>query len=1041
MCACISNMKLFGALIIALKTLLIQKQTFMKKRRMSISTRLVAVLIAGSASFCLSQQSYAAGSKAGEQQGVTQTKTVKGRVVDANGEPLIGVTVRAEKGNGATITDIDGNFTFDARNGNTVTVSYAGFKTQSVSLKDGIVIKMESDLVGLDDVVVIGYGTIKKRDLTGAVSSVKSDDIARVPVSNPIEAIQGQVAGLDITRTSGDTDAGLNISLRGTRSINGDNTPLFIIDGVQGSYSELNPSDIESIEVLKDASSTAVYGSAGANGVIIITTKSAKEGKRQVNFDAYYGWNTIPSYPAVRTGEDYVNFRRLAQQNAGTYAGEENLFSTAYQTLIDNGNWVNWFDEGTQTGITQSYNLSTSFANDKVSSFFSLNYYNQEGTLEGEHLDRYSARAKIDFKANSILKYGVNLYAMYSNNDRRSSRIWNRMMSTAPLGVPYNEDGSINLDPFGDGGNTLNPIADQAEGQYVSNVKNLSLTPQAYLELTPLKGLRFKSTVSGYFNARKEGLYIGSKSYEHMEKDPISASIPNTLSYRFKWENVLSYNFTINDDHDFALTAVSEWSKNRTERVTATATGFDSDSFGYHNLGAGTGTPTVSSSYVGNQKMSYVARANYSYKGKYLASVSARWDGCSVLADGNKWDIFPAAAIGWRISDEPFMQSLTAISDMKIRASYGVTGNAGAAEYATINNVRTGRFGFGSDVQNYSGFSSLIANKDLGWEKSYQFDAGIDLSLFKSRLVLNVDWYRTVTKDVLYQKSLPYGAGGFGQSAFKTWANVGETRNMGWEIGITSRNIQSRDFSWTTTLNWSTNDEEVVKTTSEGPLQFGDYYLIPGEAVKTYYGYKYLGIWGTAEAEEAAKYGQKPGQVHIAEKGEANYKLNTDDYYVLGNATPKWTASMQNTFTYKGFDLTILMLMRWKYTIHYGMTGWYRGDGVSPSPVICDYWTEDNQSARYAMPDANNGNPNYMDWANYFDGSYFKIKTITLGYTVPQQWLKKLNVERARIYFTANNPFVFTKCSYLKDYDPEKGGNDDDTPLSKQFVFGINLTF
>lgn len=355
--------------------------------------------------------------------------------------------------------------------------------------------------------------------------------------------------------------------------------------------------------------------------------------------------------------------------------------------------------------------------------------------------------------------------------------------------------------------------------------------------------------------------------------------------------------------------------------------------------------------------------------------------------------------------------------------------------------MRTGRFGFGSDVQNYSGFSSLIANKDLGWEKSYQFDAGIDLSLFKSRLVLNVDWYRTVTKDVLYQKSLPYGAGGFGQSAFKTWANVGETRNMGWEIGITSRNIQSRDFSWTTTLNWSTNDEEVVKTTSEGPLQFGDYYLIPGEAVKTYYGYKYLGIWGTAEAEEAAKYGQKPGQVHIAEKGEANYKLNTDDYYVLGNATPKWTASMQNTFTYKGFDLTVLMLMRWKYTIHYGMTGWYRGDGVSPSPVICDYWTEDNQSARYAMPDANNGNPNYMDWANYFDGSYFKIKTITLGYTVPQQWLKKLNVERARIYFTANNPFVFTKCSYLKDYDPEKGGNDDDTPLSKQFVFGINLTF
>lgn len=339
----------------------------------------------------------------------TQQNSIKGTVVDEQGEPMIGVTVKVKGSQAATITDINGGFSVNAPNGATLELSYVGYTTQTIKAKDGLRVQMAPDSQVMDEVVVIGYGTIKKRDLTGSVSSVKSEDIARVPVSNPIEAIQGQVAGLDITRTSGDADAELNIMLRGTRSINGDNTPLFIIDGMQGSYSELNPNDIASIEVLKDASSTAVYGSAGANGVIIITTKSPKKGKHSINFDAYLGWNTIPSYPETRKGEDYVNFRRLAQQNAGTYTSDADLFPTSFQNLIDNGNWVNWFDLGTQAGITQSYNLSTSYANDRMSSYFSLGYYNVEGNLQGDEKTRYSARAKIDFTANKIVKYGLSL--------------------------------------------------------------------------------------------------------------------------------------------------------------------------------------------------------------------------------------------------------------------------------------------------------------------------------------------------------------------------------------------------------------------------------------------------------------------------------------------------------------------------------------------------------------------------------------------------------------------------------------------------------
>lgn len=1011
----------------------------MQKNKTLVNKAFKAMLVAGFAATMCPAQAFADVRTDAFVQ--AQQNAIKGTVVDEQGEPMIGVTVKVKGSQVATITDINGEFAVNAANGATLELSYIGYTTQTVKAQNGLKVQMAPDSQVMDEVVVIGYGTIKKRDLTGSVSSVKSEDIARVPVSNPIEAIQGQVAGLDITRTSGDADAELNIMLRGTRSINGDNTPLFIIDGMQGSYSELNPNDIASIEVLKDASSTAVYGSAGANGVIIITTKTPKKGKHSINFDAYLGWNTVPSYPETRKGEDYVNFRRLAQQNAGVYTGESDLFPTSFQELIDNGNWVNWFDLGTQTGITQSYNLSTSFANDRISSYFSLGYYDVEGTLKGDEMKRYSARAKIDFTANRMVKYGLNVYAMYSNHDKRSSRIWNRMMGTAPLGIPYNEDGTVNLDPLGDGGNTLNPIADEAEGQYVNNIKVLSVTPQAYVEITPLKGLTFKSTVGGHFTSRRQGLYTGSKSYEHLEKEPISARIPTAFTYNYKWENVLSYNFQIKKDHDFTVTAVAEWQKNRLEKSEAEANNFDTDQFGYNNLGAGTGQAKVSSSFVGSQKMSYVARANYSYKGRYLASVSARWDGSSVLSEDKRWDVFPAAAVAWRISDEAFMSDIKAISDLKLRASYGVTGNAGAAEYATIQNIRANKFAFGSDVQNSSGYSNLMANKELGWEKSYMVDLGLDLALFKNRLNFVLDWYRTTTKDVLYKKALPMAAGGYGTGGLSIWANVGETRNTGWELAITSRNIIKKDFTWTTTLNWSTNKEEVVKTTSEGPLAFEDYYLIPGEAIKTFYGYKYVGIWGTAEADEAAKYNQKPGQVHIAENGEADYKLNTDDYYVLGQATPKWAASMQNQFTYKNFDLSVLMTMRWGQTIHYGLTGWYRGDGINASPVICDYWTVDNQAARYPMPNANDGNPQYQDWANFFDGSYFKIKTISFGYTLPKNLLKKVHLENVRFYFTANNPFVFTKCEYLKNYDPEKGGDDDSTPMSKQYVFGVNVSF
>ena len=973
---------------------------------------------------------------------------VTGQIVDVNGEPLIGANVTTLDSKAGTVTDIDGRFSIDVPEGTQLQVSFIGYVSQKLKAGNNMKIVLKEDYQDLEETVVIGYGAVKKRDLTGAVASVKSEEIVKTPTTNVMEALQGQVAGFDITRSTGEVGAAMNMTLRGNRSIYGNNAPLFIIDGMEGSYDELNTNDIASVEVLKDAASTAIYGAAGANGVVIITTKSAKKDKLQIDLDAYYGWNVISRFPEINSHDKYVGFRREAMKNAGLYTDEANLFPSYLQQLVNNNQWVDWFDEGSQTGTLQQYNLSATYASEKVNTFLSLGYNDTKGMLKGDELTRYSIRAKVDVTPNSYVAFGANLYGMYSDNDKRNSRIWNRMLCTPPLGTPYDEDGNVVLYPVGGDTGNQSPITDTGDGQYTNNVKKISLTPQAYFELKPVTGLSLKTVIGGYFNATKQGVYEGNKSFNGLATGSY-ASVPNTLSYNMKWQNILTYNYNLFNAHDFTFTGVTEWSNNHREVNTAAAYGFDSDSYTYHNLAAGTNGYRVSSSYVQNQMMSYVARLAYNYKGRYLLSASARWDGSSILAEGNKWDVFPSVSGAWRISDEAFMEGANGwLDNLKLRASWGITGNAGAAEYATMAYSTTGQYGMQDVATNYSEYSANIANPGLGWEKTYTWDVGLDMTLFDNRLDIVFDWYSSTTRGLLFQRSLPYAVGGSagsgGVSTFKIWENVGKTRNQGIELTINSRNIIRRNFTWNTTFTFAKNNEEVLQTTSENPLQYGDYYLIPGEGVHTYYLYKYLGCWGTAEADEAAKFGAKPGQIKVDDV-DGDGKYSASDYQIIGNADPAWTASLTNSFTFYDFDFSFQLVSRWDWTIAYGVTGWYRTNGLSPSPAVCDYWSSDNQGARFPAPDASSatGLDSYQSGSsiNYFDGSYIKVKNLTLGYTLPKSVLKKIQIDKARIYFTAANPLIWTKSEYLKDYDPEKGGDDDDAPLYKQFVVGVNLTF
>ena len=987
-----------------------------------------------------------------------QAEPVRGRVTDAaTGEPLAGVSVLLRGNNRIyAVTGGDGSFSINAPSDGVLSFDLLGYVPVELSIagRNNLAVRMEADAEMLEEVVMIGYGTVRKSDLTGSVSSVKSEDIMKRPTYDVVQALQGQVAGFDITRGSGDADTPTTLNIRGTRTIYGSNSPLFIIDGMEGSYDQVNPADIESIEVLKDASSTAIYGSAGANGVVIITTKTARKDKFSVNVDAYHGFNAVTSFPEIATGEDFINVRRESLRAVGKWnstADDGILFEPAVQKAIDNNQWINWFKELTQIGNTDNYNISTSYANDKVNSYFSVGYYGLEGALKNDRVKRYTMRAKIDVKPADFINYGVNIYANFRNNDARNTRPWNRILCTLPLGVPYNEDGSVKNEFMEGytGDNPSNPLADINEGQYVNNTKSISVTPQMYVELHPLKGLSFKSVFGAFLLGSKNGTYTGPYSYSgyvvggNGSTKNTSASSTDTRRYNYKWQNILTYDFDIAGDHHFTLTGLTEWSHKQYETFKATGTNYES-SYLYHNLGAFSGTASISSDYIGSQMMSFAGRVNYSYLGRYIFSASGRYDGASILAEGHKWDFFPSAAAAWRISEEPWFNS-EKVNNLKLRLSYGVTGNAGASEYATISSTRTGYYGMQEVFTTYSGYSQNVANPNLTWEKSRMFDVGLDAGFFKDRLTLEVDYYRTKTTGLLFQAALPYGQGGYNESSFIMWDNIGSTQNNGIEITLHSENIATRDFSWGTTLTFAKNNEKIIETSQDGPLKFGKrYYLIPGYPRNTFWTYKYTGIWGTDEAEEAAKYGRKPGEIKIEDVDNGNgkdYKYNQDDYQVLGSETPAWTGSLLNNFVWKNFDLSFLIIARWDWMTFNGITGWYRQNGILPIPKMCDYWTPENQDAHFPRPQDGLKQDTYQEASNLMDASYIKMQNLQVGYSFPSRWLDRARISRARIYATVTDPIVWTRCKYFKDYDIEKGGNDDYSPLSKQLVFGINVTF
>lgn len=988
-------------------------------------------------------------------QVVMQGRKVSGTILDERGEPMIGVTIMVKDTKVATITDFDGHFTLSVpADKHTLKISYVGYMTKEVGIGNSgkVDVKMEPNTSALEEVVVVGYGTVKKKDLTGAVSSLKTEDVTISPTNNVMEALQGKVAGLDIVKTSGQVGEDVNILLRGTRSIYGSNAPLFIIDGMPGSYSQVNPSDIESVDVLKDASSTAIYGSAGANGVVIITTKRGKAGKATVNFDAYYGFSGSPNFKHGMIGEEWVDYQREAYKyKNGAYPSDmAALFNNQdYTDAYNAGKWIDWVDRVSgNTATSQKYSLSVTSGTEKTKIFASTSFSKEEGLLSNDNLKRYSLRLNIDQQIFSWAKMGFTSNITYRDRNQGVKNTFTRALTAFPLGDVYAENGDINHEYIA---SQYTPLGDFIPDQYVNNTRATYINLNGYLELKPVNNITFTSRVNVALSNSRQGQYWGSQCNANRPSyaGTPHAGITNANSWGYTWENILSYDKTFAKKHTVGATVITSWNKDQDESSLAATSGQMVDRWSFWRLTSGT-APHVESDFAQTQKMSFAVRLNYSYKGKYLVTFSNRWDGVSQFSAGHKWDAFPAGALAWRISDEAFMEGTKSwLDNLKLRLGYGVTGNSGGiGAYGTTTQAyvySSAGTSVNGAVAPFTQYTGTYGSPDLGWEKSYNWNVGLDFSVLNSRIDGSVEWFKTRTDGLLFKRTLPITSGltGWG-SPLSIWQNIAKTENTGVEVSVNTRNIVTKDFTWNSTLSVTWSKEKIISL-PDGDLIAENLFI--GQPIGAVYGYKYLGIWGTDTPQETLDaYGVKPGYIRVEtldKDGDGGvHKYGESDRQILGHTNPDWVIGLNNTFKYKDFDLSVFAMARYGQTISSDLLGYYTArQSVTTNQLSgADYWTENNQDAYFPRPGTGDEQDKVYSSLKVRDGSFIKIKNITLGYTLPLKISKKVLMEKCRIYATAYNPFIYVKDKQLKGTDPETNGSDA-FPTYRQFVFGVNLTF
>ncbi|MVM41545.1 SusC/RagA family TonB-linked outer membrane protein [Spirosoma sp. HMF3257] len=958
--------------------------------------------------------------------------SISGTVTDEKNAGLPGVSVVVKGTNRGSTTDATGKYKLTIPDGNGVilTFSFVGYQSQDVAVgsQTAVNVSMSPDVSALDEVVVIGYGAVRKKDLTGSVVQLKGEQLKEIPTANVLEAAQGKIAGADITRSSGQAGAKVNITIRGNRSIGGNNSPLIIVDGIQYSNLEdINSNDIETMDVLKDASSTAIYGSRGSNGVILITTKKGKTGKPDISFNAYSGISQVTMYPKAMDITGFRDFKREAWRAGGVWkspADDAAIFTNvAEYNALQNGIWTDYQDALIHNGLQQDYQVGVRAGTDRLKSYVSIDYYNEKGILKLDELKRYTGRLNVDFTINDWMKIGLQSQLTYYNQSVRRDPL-NQANKISPLGSLYDANGNFNYIMLD--GQTANPLSDEQPNVFNNTVLTTRVLTNGYLELTPVKGLMIRSTLGVNLASVRDGAYSSPKSIDRSLSGKSLATYNTSSSRSLNWENVATYQRSFGQ-HALTLTGIASYLSNSSDNASASGVNQLLPTQLFYSLGSATEEIKINSAYSQNTLVSFAGRLNYAFRDRYLLTVTAREDGSSKLAVGNKWTFFPSAAFAWRIIEEKFMMGVKGLSDLKVRASYGVAGNDPSGPYATQTTLTRLAFGYDEVAAPAYTFSRNVGNTALGWELSYTKNLGLDFGLFNGRVNASVDYYDTRTQDLLLDRGLPPTTG-----VTTVKQNIGKTRNRGIEVSLGSTNIRTSSLSWTSNVTFTKNKEEITELVTGGN-DIGNGWFI-GSPINVFYDYEKLGIWQTSEADEAAKLSptQLPGEIKVRDQNGDGKIDAVNDRIILGTPRPKWSGGFDNTVKFKGFDLNVFLYARIGQMINSDRSARFDQQGVGNSTAGLDYWTPENPTNAYPRPNKNGG-LKYVSTLGYVDGTYARIRNITLAYNVPTKVLPKA-IRGVRLYVTGKNLVTFTKLNY----DPERGGSEN-FPMTKLYVFGLNV--
>jgi TonB-linked SusC/RagA family outer membrane protein len=963
-------------------------------------------------------------------------RTVSGRVTDTQGEPLPGVNIVVKGTTTGTITDVDGNYELNVPDPfNAVLVfKFIGFADSEIPVngQSRIDVVMEEDVIGLDEVVAVGYGVMRKSDLTGAVSSIKAEEIANNPSNNALEALQGKISGLDMTRTSGQAGSGLSFLLRGERSLQASNAPLILVDGIEyGSSMDINPTDIQSVEVLKDASSTAIYGSRGANGVILITTKRGRPGDTKISVNAYYSFNTLSGMPRFMSGPEYVQLKRDAYASAGEWNGPEddaNIFAPLELEYIQDERFVDWMDLIFHDGATQNYEVAMSGGNDKTVYQLSFGLMDEQGLLEtNDAFRRYNGRLTLDHHVKDNLQAGASILYTFKDQDQRYAP-FNMAGKILPIAKPYNDDGTVNPYPAPGYTSQMNPLLDDVDGAVTDNYETSRFFGTSFIRWDIVNGLTIETNLGVDHKTLRHGYFYAKQTLNGEDKSSMSGA-EITTNRNLTWENTLNYQVNLGRYHDLNALAGTSTIDRRREYFTSSGRDQASPTTGFYDLSSNAGEIQIDSELVEEQMASFFGRLNYKYADRYLLTASVRADGSSVLAEGNKWGYFPSVAAAWRISEEGFMSGASALSNLKLRLSWGESGQSAIEPYSTLGGLGPSTYAF-YDAPAYGYYPRDISNPDLKWETTEVMDIGLDFGFRGNRLSATIDYYQSKTRDLLMSRLLPNTTG-----FSSVMENVGKTEGEGVDFSLSSVNVNTSAVSWNTDFTFTWNRNEIVQLSGGVDRDVANNWFV-GEPISVNYDYDQTGIWQLDEADEAAVHGQQPGDIKVADV-DGDGEITPDDRVVF-NRSPKYTFGLTNRVSYKNVDLSVFIYGRFGHYFDYEYYRLFKSDALENGAAV-DYWTEDNPSDKFpgANKDLSYKNRAYYSSLGHVKGDFWKIRDISLAYNFPDKVLSLLNLSKLRFYVTLKNHFTF---SDLDDYDPERGGSLN-YPLTKQTVFGVNLEF